>query len=325
MKRAKKNQFIDDSEWDGFLSSENDTDTENDEDSEFCPSDGSVSNVNSASKGATSKQKTSSITKKSGKMAQQDTNSIRKNLKRMHSKQTDGVHTIDSSKRKKSTHDDNKKNDGQANRKGSRECTKTNRFGTRESTVNFNDFFKNLASQRKLSDSTQNSSTTFDTATALNVDMSSAFLNEETNSTNSMADKHFQQSEYFQLMSNHMKKIEEKIDAQFSVLLKQNSRIEALLKYYKTPVGMVNTSHKSSKSIEHNEILETGDQCENHLKAMGLPINEIQQLVNIEENLKNANFESQMVNFFHESNVLFVDIIYYFMHYIFYSSMLLSK
>lgn len=295
MKRGQKlqNYFISSSEEDEHSSEEN---TENDEDYDSNPSDGAVFNVNPR----LSKQRVKNnciIGKKNGEIARQNKNIIRKNIpKRSRSPQRNGGQMMNLSKRKKTALSVNSQNDDQSKRKGSRARNKTDRLGTRESSINFNHFFENMASQRKASENAQNSSTTNhlidcdDTVTSLDIGEPSVVGAIDNNHTNSMDDQRFESNESAKLIADSMRLMESKFDAKFAVLVKQCARIEAILKYHKSPLG-------TKESMDDVESVENVDQCENQLKGMGLPISEIEQLVQIEQHLNIEKFETDMVIF----------------------------
>lgn len=123
MNRQRKNQSIVEVDNSDSLSESNDSD-----DSDF--------SANFARNHTMNKQKVGARGTK-GKSVQKITNSNRTNLpKRSRPKGMNGEREKRLSKKKKIT-----QNDDQENRKGARERTRTNRYGSRESTANFNDFF----------------------------------------------------------------------------------------------------------------------------------------------------------------------------------------
>lgn len=281
MKRGQKKPFIVDSEEEYEISiDENDTDTENDENYEGSKSSHTM-NKQKKTHGKATRQGSSTCTKK-------------------RSRPMDGEHTVILAKKKKSTHKDNRHNDTPTKRIGSRERIKTNRFGARESGINFNDFFVNLDAQQKEFENSQDPATmdNFHERVDIATIPSSVVIFDDKNSTNSVFDQPNQSNEISKLLStmaDDFKMMEAKFDAQFAVLQKQSARIEALLKYYKMPVGM---DVLQSKSIERHEFFETTDQCTIQLKEMGLPVTQIQQLMKIEEKLGDTDFQTHMVIFF---------------------------
>lgn len=287
MKRNGKSRvFVLDSEEDEISSSGNeaDTDTENDENYEIGQSDESISSVDSVSKPSTSKRKIDK-SKTKGKLVQKKTNNIRTNKqKRSRPIQKDLEDVLNARKRKKA----NDETDHQTNRMSEREHTKTNRYGTRESAVNFDDFFTNLAMQQK--QNTQNQSISIEP---------SIVRSDESISTSSLPND--QLNESLSMVRDTLKMMDAKIDAQFAVMAKNCARIEALLKCHKKPID-----GSQSKSNEQNELFEVGDQYEIQLKEMGLPATEVNQLKRIEEHLNNMDYENQMVIVF----PLFIRFVY---------------
>lgn len=194
-------------------------------------------------------------------------------------------------KKNKKNHND----DDQTDRTSVRSRTKNNRYGSRESTVNFDDFFDKLASQQKQR-TTQGSSKTSDCIdaaraySALDDDEPLLGQNEASNSTNSVVNDHL--NEQMSSCRDEIKMMQAKIDAQFAVMTKQCARIEALLKYHKKPIGGGATV---SNSVDQSEFLEEDDWCETQLKEMGLPATQVQHLIQIEKKLNDTGFEAAMV------------------------------
>lgn len=184
MKRNGKSRVFIDSEEDEIPRSGNeaDTDTENDENYEIGQSDESISSVDSVSKPSTSKRKIDK-SKTKGKLVQEKTNNVRTSKqKRSRPIQKDLEDGLNARKRKKA----NDETDCQTIRMSGREHTKTNRYGTRESVVNFDDFFTNLALQQK--QNTQNQSITIEPSIVRNVESSStsSLANDQLNESLSM-------------------------------------------------------------------------------------------------------------------------------------------
>lgn len=275
MKRNEKQLFVR-SKRGEFSSDDGDLTSEIDEDFQNISSDDEVFNVNSASRSTTSKRIDNNNKKENGKFVRNHANSVGTNrAKRPQSEQKKDEPLAKKKKTSRNAHSVNHESSDemQFQRKESRERTKTKRFGTRESTIDFNDFFTTLASQK--------SADQLDASTSRNAGETTIVPAE-----NSIAAEH---SSLILKFSDEMKSIEAKFDAKLSVLVKQCARIEAILKFKR------NTIEMPSNSADGEDPITKGDETEIQLKQMGLPTSEIEKLERIEENLNTTSFETEMV------------------------------
>lgn len=301
MKRSRK-RIILSSDEDEFSNNKGGVNSESDENFGIHSSDDEFLADNSVS----SKKNNINGANKRGKTAQKkasDTNSAKK----FRSGEKKGKPIT---KKTKTTNNANRQNDDETVRMGSRHRNKTNRFGNRESTVNFDNFFNILEAQREAGESSKQSSTenelnarSVGPTPERNVDVSSFFSFDDRNATNLMAREQSADVNMQSLSTcaNELKLMEAKFDAKMSVIIKQCSRIEALLKFQKLPNESNNTEHL---------VDENGDACEIRLKQMGLPATTIFELKEIEEKLKDGHFEADMVFI-----IIFTQLISHYVHF----------
>lgn len=197
-------------------------------------------------------------------------------------------------KPKKSNSDPREK----SSRKGGRSRKKTNRFGTRESTANFDTFFTNLTAENSvpstIDDSMPLNETGSNTIVANCVDLFSTVsnnspINEDENSSifadscGNQANASHQFDAIKQMMSdlgNCMKTLETNFDAKLQVFQRQLARVEVMMNHRRVSVD-------TDESAENEYLSE--------LAALGLPLKTSDSLADLEKKLADASYENQLV------------------------------
>lgn len=168
-------------------------------------------------------------------------------------------------------------------RKGERERQKTDRYGTRESAVNFDNFFTSLAAQN---------SSFVQSASTQNLDTISGDDHLELCTQNKQIDvevsKHNSNelSECFKSLENKFLSFERNFDAKIAVFQTQIARVEVNLKHRRRP-------QENDASFE---LRIAGERSLSELGELNLPIGEIAELTELEEKLKDSCFALNMVN-----------------------------
>lgn len=209
-------------------------------------------------------------------------------------------------KRKRGCQAKQKKTSKQMNRRGERPRKKTKRYGTRESTVNFNDMFKSIEAN-----ATANADVETDDCIETRSECSRVQISDNSDQTHSECptvdiddddavemraecsrieiDEHSQlqnNSQFSELckmvsiLTQTIKSLENKFDCSLAVVQKQVSRIEVKL-------------NSKRESIDPDTIeLEYVSQLTN----MGFPLKDVQGLDHIEEKLKDTSYENTLVS-----------------------------
>lgn len=194
-------------------------------------------------------------------------------------------------------------------RKSERPRKKTNRFGARESTANFNSFFEKLAAQESAKEKSAAEKSTHRKTNETNIDRNHTNVDSiQTNGTNGTMNFESANSELLvnavveteskfdelqkmlSELSQSIKSIDTKFDVEFSMLQRQVARVEVKL----------NNRRQSSDSDNFN--FETEYLSE--LKKMGFPLKDVDGLIEVENKLKDANYENHLVS------IQFVNILF---------------
>lgn len=181
-------------------------------------------------------------------------------------------------------------------RKGERSRQKTNRFGNRESSINFDSFFTNLAEKRSYSQRSSIQSQLPGTS-AIEVDRSIQLVNVsgEKDSIDLSSHEHRSNSnntEIFEMLlaiSKNLQSFETKFDAKIAILQRQISRVEVIMKSRKMPISQ----SESIPSVETDE----AEPFLSGLREVGLPVANIPDLDELEKNLSDAGFATNAVMF----------------------------
>lgn len=195
---------------------------------------------------------------------------------------------VNKKKPKKNNSDQSKK----SSRKGEGSRKKTNRFGTRVSTVNFDNFFTNLTAENSVP-------STIDVPVLLNetglntIDenhtvSNSSPTNEDGNSSSfadncgNQANASHQFDAIQKMMSdlgNCIKTLETNFDTKLQVFQRQLARVEVMLNHRRVSVDT---------DESENEYLS-------QLAALGLPLKTSDSLADLEKKLEDASYENQLV------------------------------